>query len=152
VIWAEIAAQERARKEMERCKMNWKGSLKSIGVILALALTVTIPMGFIGVAAASNQLEDPVLTDAGYISGTLLDTVLVTNGNQQGPVSSVLVGTPGETVRYYKGIPYAAPPVGDLRFKPPQPVTPWKGVRDATAFSKWPPQNFPAAKVRKSNG
>ena len=34
----------------------------------------------------------------------------------------------------FKGIPFAAPPVGDLRWKPPQPVTPWTGVRPATAY------------------
>jgi para-nitrobenzyl esterase len=34
----------------------------------------------------------------------------------------------------YKGIPFAAPPLGDLRWKPPQPVVPWEGVRDARAF------------------
>src|SRR5690242_8854356 len=33
----------------------------------------------------------------------------------------------------FRGIPFAAPPVGNLRWKPPQPVIPWKGVRDATA-------------------
>ena len=32
-------------------------------------------------------------------------------------------------VRTFKGIPYAAPPIGDLRWKPPHPVTPWEGVR-----------------------
>jgi len=37
-------------------------------------------------------------------------------------------------VRIFKGIPYAAPPVGELRWKPPQPVAHWKGVRQATAF------------------
>jgi para-nitrobenzyl esterase len=34
----------------------------------------------------------------------------------------------------YRGIPYAAPPVGPLRWRPPQPVLPWKGVRAATQF------------------
>ena len=33
----------------------------------------------------------------------------------------------------FRGIPFAAPPVGPLRWKPPQPVVPWKGVREATA-------------------
>ena len=32
-------------------------------------------------------------------------------------------------VNVYKGIPYAAPPVGDLRWKQPQPAKSWKGVR-----------------------
>jgi para-nitrobenzyl esterase len=34
----------------------------------------------------------------------------------------------------YKGIPFAAPPVGDLRWRPPQPVRPWVGVRDCFSF------------------
>ena len=37
-------------------------------------------------------------------------------------------------VRAYKGVPYAAPPVGPLRWRPPQPVSPWAGVRSASAF------------------
>ena len=34
----------------------------------------------------------------------------------------------------YKGVPFAAPPVGDLRWRAPQPVKPWSGVREADAF------------------
>ncbi len=37
-------------------------------------------------------------------------------------------------VRAFEGIPYAAPPVGDLRWKAPQPVKPWKEELDATKF------------------
>ncbi|MEJ8850735.1 carboxylesterase/lipase family protein [Variovorax rhizosphaerae] len=35
-------------------------------------------------------------------------------------------------VNVYRGIPYAAPPVGDLRWMPPQPAQPWRGVREAS--------------------
>ena len=45
-------------------------------------------------------------------------------------------GVPSETpnVCIYKGIPYAAPPIGDLRWKQPQPVKPWKGIRQCDTF------------------
>lgn len=45
----------------------------------------------------------------------------------------------GTTVRVYKGIPYAAAPTGDLRWKPPQPAKPWKGILVAKSF----PANCP---------
>ena len=37
-------------------------------------------------------------------------------------------------VRVYKGIPYAAPPLGRLRWRPPEPVAAWAGVRPSNAF------------------
>jgi len=37
-------------------------------------------------------------------------------------------------VRIFRGIPFARPPVGDLRFRPTRPLEPWSGVRDATSF------------------
>lgn len=43
-------------------------------------------------------------------------------------------------VRAYLGIPYAAPPVGDLRWRPPQPVAPWGGVRRCTSYGPACPQ------------
>lgn len=38
------------------------------------------------------------------------------------------------TVHAFRGIPYAAPPIGELRWRPPRPVEPWEGTRDATGF------------------
>ena len=40
----------------------------------------------------------------------------------------------GTDVRYFKGVPFAAPPVGKLRWMPPQPVTPWAGIRSAKEY------------------
>lgn len=40
----------------------------------------------------------------------------------------------------FKGIPFAAPPVGELRFRPPQPPGPWSGTRDARRFGLSAPQ------------
>jgi para-nitrobenzyl esterase len=40
----------------------------------------------------------------------------------------------------FRGIPFAAPPVGALRFRPPQPAAPWAGVRDATRVAPPAPQ------------
>lgn len=46
-------------------------------------------------------------------------------------------------VMVYKGIPYAAPPVGKLRWKKPQPVRPWKDIRKCVTFGKAALQNEP---------
>jgi para-nitrobenzyl esterase len=44
------------------------------------------------------------------------------------------MGRQASGVRIFRGIPFAQPPVGDLRWKPPQPVKSWDGVRQATKF------------------
>ena len=48
--------------------------------------------------------------------------------------TATLQGAAGDGVISYKGIPFAAPPVGDLRWRPPQPAASWTGVRQATEF------------------
>jgi para-nitrobenzyl esterase len=62
---------------------------------------------------------------------------------RSGPVTIETGAVAGETqgvLTVFKGIPYAAPPVGPLRWKAPQPALPWSGVRDARSFGAACPQ------------
>ncbi|HEX7166780.1 MAG TPA: carboxylesterase/lipase family protein [Acidimicrobiales bacterium] len=51
-----------------------------------------------------------------------------------------LQGTTNGGISSFKGVPFAAPPVGDLRFRPPVPPQPWEGTRAADAFGAVAPQ------------
>jgi len=58
---------------------------------------------------------------------------------ETGRISGALTGRNND-VSVYKGIPYAAPPVGNLRWKAPQPAADWADVRETVKFSPIPPQ------------
>jgi para-nitrobenzyl esterase len=58
-----------------------------------------------------------------------------------GLIKGMELDVDGGKVDVYRGMPYAAPPVGEMRWKPPQPPASWQGVRDCTGFSKMPIQN-----------
>ncbi len=67
--------------------------------------------------------------------------------------SGLLSGTSGAdpSVTVYKGVPYAAPPTGDLRWKSPKAAAPWKGVREAREFSaQCLQQPYPANSIYRS--
>lgn len=69
---------------------------------------------------------------------------MTTPGNTTHLIETTTGSVAGETkhgVRRWKGIPYAAPPVDDLRFAPPQPVDPWDEPFDATGRFPICPQN-----------
>ncbi len=55
--------------------------------------------------------------------------------------SGKLEGVYEDGLFVFKGIPYAAPPIGKLRWMPPEPVKPWQGVRQAKEFGATAPQN-----------
>jgi para-nitrobenzyl esterase len=75
------------------------------------ALALLIAAAIVPLVLAQNVDPTTVRTDHGIVRGTL------TNG-----------------VLSWKGIPYAAPPVGKLRWRVPQPAKPWTNVKDATQF------------------
>ncbi|XP_049926178.1 acetylcholinesterase-like [Epinephelus moara] len=69
---------------------------------------------------------------------------------RHGKVQGKLLSVPGGDVRAFLGIPYGKPPLGKLRFRAPQPVERWEGVRDATKYSnscyQVPDSSFPGFK------
>ena len=91
-------------------------------IIFKLILVTLVPVCFFSFNRSGNSLNI-VKTDAGEVSGSL---------NATGDVYA------------FKGIPFAAPPVGDLRWKAPQPVQPWAGVKKCVAFGPSPMQATPA--------
>src|SRR4051812_32171835 len=80
----------------------------------SIAVAAALAIGVIGVAAAG---PDQISVTGGAVSGIDVDGV-----------------------RSYRGIPYAAPPVGALRWKAPQPVATWTGVRDGSQYGAECPQ------------
>ncbi len=57
--------------------------------------------------------------------------------------TGIVEGTETAGVDAFVGVPYAAAPDGDLRLRAPRPPEPWAGVRPATTFGPWAPQNPP---------
>lgn len=63
---------------------------------------------------------------------------------QSVPVTGGLIsGVEENGIKIFKGIPYAAPPVGNLRWQPPAPVIEWEGVKDCSEFAASPMQVDP---------
>jgi para-nitrobenzyl esterase len=70
-------------------------------------------------------------------NGNISDTIHVEGGLISGVKSAT-----GDVIAY-KGVPFAAPPVGELRWKAPQPVIPWEGIKKCDAFGPSPMQAMP---------
>jgi para-nitrobenzyl esterase len=85
-----------------------------MSVPLKGSTVVLLVVAVLSFTSAFAAITDPVRVEQGLLAGT--------NGSSP-------------EVRVYRGVPFAAPPVGDLRWKAPQPAMKWQGVRQATEFS-----------------
>ncbi|MEM5786674.1 MAG: carboxylesterase family protein, partial [Syntrophobacteraceae bacterium] len=93
---------------------------KKISIVCLLAMgAATAFFGSVTPLKAADSLADPtvVMTDKGAVRG------MIRNG-----------------VREFKGIPYAQPPIGELRWSLPAEASPWNGVLDATKYGNACPQ------------
>src|SRR6185437_15580896 len=91
----------------------------SVGSAAAVAATVLV-------AGASGAVASPASGSANPVER--IDGGLVRGADDAG-------------VRSFLGLPYAAPPMGNLRWRAPQPAAAWSGVRDATRFGPSCPQS-----------
>ena len=77
---------------------------------------------------------------------TLLSLIAFSVFAAERPVVKIDTGSLQGAVEYnmqiFRNIPYAAPPVGDLRWRPPQPALSWSGMRDASKFGESCPQQY----------
>jgi para-nitrobenzyl esterase len=87
--------------------------------------TLLVIFAFLFVNLSFAQQPAPVKVSDGLLQGTFEDGLMV-----------------------YKGIPFAAPPVGDLRWRAPQPAEKWEGIKQADKFAPAPMQggNPPSGK------
>src|ERR1700733_5012468 len=74
------------------------------------------------------------------VSASTLGGRAAAGGPIAGTANGAVRGLADGAVDEFLGIPYAAPPVGALRWQPPQPAASWSGVRDATQFAPHCPQ------------
>lgn len=96
---------------------------KLLSTLLILALTIL--MGVTAPIAMGRPRHHAMGTRRGPVINT-----------QNGPIRGLVK----HGVFRFLGIPYAAPPVGNLRWRPPQPAKPWHGILDATKYGNTCPQ------------
>jgi para-nitrobenzyl esterase len=112
---ASMSKRELEARPGARCASR-SGPLRSVRVLLVAAMALSVEARADSIAASATSSSSATTAES-----RIVDT---TDGQVR--------GLEYKTAVVFKGIPYAAPPIGDLRWREPQPVAPWSGVRDAT--------------------
>lgn len=109
-IFEGITLMKLNRQNAVRAYIKWSAGKSSASIIISTTVAVIALTGCSSVGNSVNVLTGPPLVEV-----------------EQGKV----LGSLDQGVRTFKAIPYAQPPVGKLRWHPPQPPEPWDGVRSA---------------------
>jgi para-nitrobenzyl esterase len=106
---------------MHECQIRWRAARRAAAIVAVGALAA-------GTVSCGGQA-------AAFRAGRSLSALVVRLAD--GKIRGKKTGSTDE----YLGIPYAAPPVGPLRWRPPQPPAHWKGIRPATRYGPHCPQS-----------
>lgn len=108
------------------------GSRLGLAVLQSARLALVAGLGLLATGAGASATHARPHHPGNICHAQTTDVVCTQQGAVQGIVEN---GT-----RAFKGIPYAQPPVGPLRWRPPAPPRPWQGVRGAAQFGAVCPQ------------
>src|SRR5262249_48283844 len=107
-------------------------------ILLAICLTTAVEAGL------TKSAVEQLLADDAYMQVDPIDprySPLINLGRACDPGTTVqtdngaVCGIVVDGINSWQGIPFAAPPVGELRWAPPQAAAPWSGVREATTYA-----------------
>lgn len=94
---------------------------------------VFLPIGF-SMTAASTHVHVAFLLVLQCLTISLATQDDLVINTREGKVQGKLLSVAGAEVRAFLGIPYGKPPLGQLRFRAPEPAQKWDGVKDATKY------------------
>src|SRR5690349_13761557 len=110
---ASVSSERHSRREGTAAMLRYGRRCPGEKMSLFVRFLIVAPLLLFIALGRNASASDEVKTDAGLVAGTT---------NADG------------SVRIFKGIPFAAPPIGSLRWKAPQPAPRWTGVRQADKF------------------
>ncbi|MEO1524506.1 MAG: carboxylesterase family protein [Planctomycetota bacterium] len=108
----------------------WMRTIPSEGRIASVPLSI-------------ESLMPPYLASHLHLAALTIFIAATANADETAPISThdgIIKGVVENGVQVFKGIPYASPPVKELRWMPPQPVEPWDGSRQCNEFGAACPQ------------
>ena len=111
--------------KVPRLKARWMGAVAAVAALVAVAVLVASA----GVGARAARAATSTTPACAAVTNVTINS---------GPICGLSVNGTNE----WFGIPYAAPPVGSLRWEPPQPPTPWTTTLQATQFGSECAQSF----------